>query len=187
MTGNGVQRYSRTCPDQTCVGDKADKAESCTHCPIFSSWETGACMCNAESEAFEVSTRTCIYLDTGLSAADQPACVATDLTKTESCDNSDCPIWGSWGEWSECSVLCYNADQPVDERPEGHTVRTRNCTNGSYNDPSGACPFEEAIQDELCEDHTGQPIPTCDEHLAEEFEGQTIIKFYIDFKVRFHL
>ena len=181
-TGEGVTNFRRTCLEGTCEGSYI-KTEPCEHCPVYTEWVAGECICDANSAAFALWSRSCVYRDTQEIAVNETACDSSELTKINACDASECPIWGTWGEWSECSVRCYDEDQPIEDRPEGHMTRVRNCTNGFYNDPSGACPISDAIEDELCEEHTGETIPDCTVLLQDEIG--TVIKFYIDFKVNF--
>ena len=189
LTGQGTQTFTRSCQtddnvevlDSLCGGSSV-RIEDCFQCPVLTDWSAGCC---DTTSGTQVLSRDCTFADSGLTAGEL---CEVDLTLTQECSIDDdtvgCPTWNEWTQWTSCSVLCYD---DIDQEDFGHTVRTRECLYGDYNDPSGACPITESFEDVLCD---STDIPACDEHFESIFdpvgEGETVERtnIYVDFKVK---
>lgn len=158
--------------------------ETCNHCPVLSEWIIHDCTCDAISSATEISERSCTFADTNESAGTLCAVNLTQITECslgDSNENNGCPVWGTWLEWSDCSILCYNDESQTDF---GHKIRKRECSNGSVNDPSGACPAADYMEDVLCD---LSEIPSCEDHFQFSTVSPSEVvektRIYIDFMV----
>ncbi|XP_072046311.1 uncharacterized protein [Amphiura filiformis] len=144
----GDQSRTRTClscgdPSTECPGS-ASEMQSCNvgvECPVWSDWGAWD-ICSASCcGGLQSSTRTCSSCDSPSSA-----CLGSG-TRTQVCNDIECPVWSAWGSWGSCSVPCGGGQQ----------YRTKTCS--SCGNPSDGCgkslsssqPCNEQLCPALCQ------------------------------------